>query len=823
MMKHTTTLLLIAVLATPAFAQETRSPEEWVARIKAEAAAEKPSQELQTLRLAAGVYITHGTAQPKDTMDSWSQKYPESAKALLSFMEGDGKRILAKLRAGQALTAEEEPLRRIVLGCWLKAGYDLSSKKKAHSLYLHNLLLPDEAAGQEAVEFHEEVTERGTKALVKGYIQRELSAADVDRIRLYRIAQGMRGVGEAFLPMTLGIHEFKAHGHAGAVSGHRDDDIYLGRLGKPLVPMRLATLEAVRAREAYDDKPRTEYGFRYPFMPEGVLEYLEPITGYMPGQAVGGNPAVTIKPEFQTRPAEGGGEILLSDLTGGKPLLLMINDAVDCALIRHIYGTPTILKAWRDHLDWAYIQVNIHDWYYASVDWRDYLGGPGLRPQHHAWSEEERARRISQRLVQNPQNDDMRILVDTQHHHVKDLYAAGGGATHYWVFDAAGNAVFKYSHTRCLTPTINMLEYALSCFVEGGCRDHLELPYDTTRERRTRADFHAVLKGRGPTIVPSAPHTIWPQDPVLLIQHSTILDVMDDRFTIKVRLGNGEHVITCRPTRRAHVEVRTGKGTLSSRALRDAAEGPRPAASLADLKPGMRVVAKCRFSAMGFKGNVVHTPYVYNWSKTPKARQTVVFPGMTAQVEQVCDDYGSDYICLTPVELDRGGEVPVFWVRAAEGEKWPEGNWQNLDYVEASPSRETLWRGGIVTRTDDATRTIEINPWPYDRERLDGRHILEQWQNEGRTVHLDDVTRARHAAVARWLASEGKPEVYVCDDDVAYTLNGLYVAGFHDIRVGDRVTVRYRVQHDASETIPASMVRVSRVGTKTNTKQNKTE
>lgn len=788
-MQNTISAILM-VLAGTALAEE-KTPEQWVAEIKVEANTEQPSEEIQTLRLAAGVYVSNHTG--RDTVDHPELKFPDSARRLLAFMNGRGKVILGKLRSEQALTAEEEPYRLVVLGCWLKAGHDLAGKSKAHELYLHPILLSDEKAKQQSVKFYRQVIEQGLRTLTKGYVERQLSAEDIDRIRLYRMAKGMQWGEDAFLPSSLGIHELRATGRS--YGGHGEQrDIQAARIGKSMLPMRLATLEGVRARATYDDAPMNAYGFRYPFLPEGVLEFLEPMTGYVPGKAVNGNPAVFIKPEFQTSPPRTEGlpkELLLSDMLVGKPVLLFVNDATDCALEAHIHGVPTILKAWEDRINWSYIQVNIHDTYYASGLFHDYLlNQPGRHPQHHAWSEEERARRIGMRLVQNPQNDNTPVLIDTNYQHFKDLYASCGGSTKYWLFDSKGTARLMVCHTRLLVPTINMMEFGLSQLVASDGKGRLDLPHTASDpDRRIGADVRALVEGKGSTALWAEPLTYCPEDPILILKDGVVSEVSAAGFKVKIMLADGERTISCRLTSRARVMV---DGAV------------RPSAGLGGLKPGMHVIAKCRFSDLGFKGELEWPKYTYNWSTAPKPTNRLFFEGLTVTAEQLSNDYDSDTWDMTPVAIDGNGVFPVRWVKASEKE------WARDILAEIIPPSDMIWRGGIVQHVDRAKQTISVRPWPYNQEKLDGRHILKQWQDEGREIYLSDIAKARHACVTRWLADEGKDETFYCDDAVVYTLNGLYVADFNDIEVGDRITVRYRVDDDTASVIPASMVRISR-------------
>jgi hypothetical protein len=128
--------------------------------------------------------------------------------------------------------------------------------------------------------------------------------------------------------------------------------------------------------------------------------------------------------------------------------------------------------------------------------------------------------------------------------------------------------------------------------------------------------------------------------------------------------------------------------------------------------------------------------------------------------------------------------------------------WHNFD---------SIWRGGTVKGIDPETRTVTIIPWQYNTKSVNGRSILESWQRAGKTVYLDAPTKARHACVERWIRDAGNEATYYLDDATIFTLNGRFVAGFSDLRTGDRISVRYRCRHDGETPTRATMVRISRV------------
>jgi hypothetical protein len=786
-MKARATLpLLITIALCPVLAAEELSPEGWVDRIRDEAAAGKPSKELQSLRLAAGVYMTHGCAKETAEKTPW---FNRTAKALEAFMQGRGKAILAKSLSGASLDPDERPFRIVVLGCWLKAGYDAigsrkKGKKASHELYLHDILVPDDASLEKAADYHDAIVTKGPEILLKGYLKRSLSVEEIDVLRLYRIAQGLRGVGETFLPMHLGIHPRYATGRIRS-AGHGHPQIEQACIGTALLPLRMPILQAVRNRARFDDAPCVEYGFRYPLLPEGVLEFLEPMTGYEPGEPVGGKPVVRVRKDLLRSAAEAGvpeEQIRLTDLSNGKPLLLYVNDAVDAPLTRAFALVPTLMKAWREHADWAFVQVNIHDWFYASGEFKDYLDKPRWYNQHHAWSEEERARRISMRLVQNPQNDAMRILIDTRHHLVKDRYSAGGGQNSYWLFDRDGVAVHKCGGPFIPMGTANMMEHALSELVASGCRGPIDI--GTSVERGGRGAIYALTSDKGAVIRKADPYTTRTEDPVLCLKDCSVAGVSGDTIRVLVSFPDGEKPLTIGLTPHARIEV-GGK-----------------VAEAASLKPGMHVALKCRFSDMGFQGAFAWPDPIPAYLKKPQPTATVHLRGITLVVRPLDDGYRFDHVLLEPASIAGAGGLTAFWVLAARS---PLANTN-----PAKVLMDTIWRGGTIRAIDADNRTLTVMPWAYDRQTLDGRQILRQWKEAGRSVHLDAVAKQRHACVKRWLENEGSEEMYRLDDAVVYTLNGRHVASFEDLRPGDKVTIRYRMLYDRERPIPASMVRISR-------------
>ncbi len=751
-------------VANAAWGAEPVTPAEWVEAVRTAAAGEATRltqthgeagyEAFRDIRLGAGVFITH-SYRPSADVEQYA--YAEACRGFARFMRARGEKLLARVLAGDVLGAQEKPYRRIVLAVYLWHGHAQSQRKGPPERFY---ALPLDAEGKAAAKaMHERAVEQGQTVLRRGYRTGRLAREDVEAIHLYRIVQGMRGVGECFLPAHLGLHPYCPSDRPRS-AGHGVPAVRRASVNKPFHDLVLPTLQAVRARPDYTDLPDSRYGYEYPLRDEGVLEFLGPMVGYVPATSEDGGPVVVPRLPAED-PAPGTAE-RLGDLVGDRPLLLFLNDGVDAPFGRAIGMVPVLMQAWADHARWRFIAVNIHDWHYAAGDFRDYLHGPGAGAHHHAWSVEERARRFSMRLIQCPH---VRVpsLVDNPYHGAKSCYAAGGGQNTYILVGTDGRMKFRSGGPFFPLNTANEMEHALARLVASGAGGGFPQESD--------------------------PRTFNPPRPIVVIHHATLTEVEGSARTLDFEavFGSAKVAYACRVPPHARVVLDGGR------------------AALAELKPGDRLQVRLALDALGGFDPAFVPQQRPPWEGPSEADLAAGNRRIT--LRRVRDGYRSDYDLFVLRADGSPGPVIPREVRAWRNSACPA----DLTRAEALQTpRVTIWRGGRVASIDAEHRRVVVKPWPYDTQALTGRRIVAEHRAAGRQVHLDETARLRHACVERWIADAGKPETFYLDDAVDYTLNGLFGAGFDDLAVGDAVTIRYDCRHDATAPIPAELVRISR-------------
>lgn len=128
-------------------------------------------------------------------------RFPEAIDALEGFISGGGRAMLHQLAAGESGLEW-----RIAQALFLWAGHNQAQKTRA----MRTFDVPLDATGvSRARDAHARVISRSQAALLRGHRTGMLTAADVDAIRLCRIVEGMRGLGECFLPSHLGLHPLR--------------------------------------------------------------------------------------------------------------------------------------------------------------------------------------------------------------------------------------------------------------------------------------------------------------------------------------------------------------------------------------------------------------------------------------------------------------------------------------------------------------------------------------------------------------------------------------------------------------------------------------
>ena len=744
-------LLILLSCVASIWAADQRTAIDWLKHVESEQQLEI-SPKIKQLQLAVGVYLTHRQAQASIKRT----RFPKSAEALLQYMEEGGRDALHQL-AEEGFPLNEaktyDPERLLLLGVYIKYGSGHSNPKKKHAaLYLDHALQFSAEQTKAAAEFYKKLVNEGQLALKRAYVEQGLSLSDFDLIRQYRIACATKGVGECFLPFHLGLHPDYLTGIPRG-AGHGVGSIQKGAIGKPIPDIAMQKLESVRKRDHYSDLPQVEYGYRYPLLPDGIKEFLEPMPGYEPGPQVKGKPTMQLKDAFKGASVQDGQESL-QGLVQDKPVLLFINDAVDAPLTRAIEMMPTLMKAWREHYDWRFIQVNIHDWFYASNAFKDYLEPPRWYNQHHAWSEEERARRISMRLVQFPQNDNMRIFVDSKHHSVKNRLSSGGGQNSFWLVGTDG--LIKY---HCGGPFIpmqicNNIEFAMS---------------------RLKA-------GAGVKCAPANQQLCHvPADPRVVVKGLVVRSINDDQLRVDWETEQGTQALDLQLTAHPRISV---NGVIKS---------------IDDIRQGDVLQVYTRLSDLAVRDFTM--PAIERGKRESAIVEERVGEAVLS-LKRICENYRSDADLLMLSAASGLKHVKVCKVQVDQTAKKnkPGYLWAN---------GHVLWRGGVVTHIDPTRQVLRLKAWGKLTDHLTGINILQQWKEHDYAVHLDASTQKRHALVKEWSSDGDEIEVFI-NDFAFMTINGQFSGRFKDVIVGDRLTLRYRLSDAEISPLPVDFIRISR-------------
>ena len=683
----------------------------------------------------------------------------EELPVLKQWLERDGYPLLNRLLKGESIVAEHEPYRSIILGLYLRAGLDYGkTDTPTHRAFVLDLGKVD--GGREAcLRYREAVNRSGQRALHKGYLTGRLTASDVDAIRLYRIAQAQRGVGEAFLPAHLGLHPL-GNGKLpmASRSGHGLNNIIRLVHGKPYFDFRLRTFEDVLEREEYSDKLNTPYHLTLSLRPEGVLDFLRVLEGYEPFTNEAGAKVVRIKPALLE--AETANTVRLRDRIGKKPVVLYINDPIDGPVTEQFPAFETFYQAYRDHVHCWFIAVDIHDWYYSGMHDMLSRNKPDKYPNTHYHSEEERARKVKNRYLESP-HATFPCLISDDWQSVKNHYGTGGGANHWVIIDRDGK----------------IAEYTGN---QNGNLNHVE-----TAVRR-------VLANDGRMAAESKAHIRWKSPDSV---HNVVMPANKP-----MRLHNAE-VVSVDAAKRTLVVRRKGigpKGTVEvklepfARASRD--EVP---IRLDKVKPGERV-------AVDF--------YLDKYIDTSKAEEAELKAPQwgTWRREYRLNDqrlritllghYGSMRRRWYLDEVTLAEPIPARGIRVLKPGDIPS------PYKEPS----VMWLSGHVTAVDSATQKITVKRTPITAEAAKGYGIYLEARKNRQTLALTETARLRLTEVGRWLKdTKGRVSV-LADNAVDYCLNGKFCGGFADIKVGDFVGVRYYPNRQQQGVLIPHTIRISK-------------
>ena len=736
---------------------EERPVREWIEIIEGEAKAQYAKETKRFAELREAV----GWAMPGLSCRSHERKKRgKEIAALETWVREDGYRVLSTLLEGGELSEAEKPYRVLALGLYLRAGVDYAKtdSPKGRCFYLDLSKLP---GGRDAcLAYRTKVNTAGIDALYKGYTTGGLNARDVDAIRLYRIAQGQRGVGEAFLPIHLGLSEANAgkSRHRGG-GGHDKFEVTQYRHGKKLVDVRLARLEHVLKSPRYSDVLDTAYHLTFSLRPEGVNEFLTYLSGYEPVKNRKGQTYVRLKPEhLKRKPGERAEDwVHLGERVGEKPVVLYINDPIDGPVSEAFPAFETIYQAYRDQADIFFVAVDIHDWYYSGMSDQLSGGWNGRRPNIHSYNREERARKARNRYVESP-HATFPCLVGDDYQSVKNFYGTGGGANHWIVIDRDGR-IAEYAANQ--HGNMNDVENDIRRVLENGGRMS-----PASKKDYGRADHMPGL---------SMP------EPMRVRIHDAEVVSVDARgrglVVKKGGLGAGG------------IDVRL---TSHARLSRD-----ETVARLADVRPGERVAIDFYLDdyAGGAKIDVQELEKAM-W-KGPSRKCVIDGDSMTVKLH---GHYGRMRRRWVAEEATRMRTVPARGVRVLST------NMLKSSYGEPG----VMWMSARVTAVDARAHRITVKRTPLSEKDAKGYAFYTEITKAGRKLNLTTTAKLRMAEVENWLRDARGTITVLADDAVDYCLNGRFGGGFDDIAPGDFVGVRYYPDRQRGGALAPHTIRISK-------------
>jgi hypothetical protein len=738
---------------------DERPVPEWIETIQREAdrwyASETP--EFAALRLAAGwSMVNYGGKKSQGSLVD--KEFP----VLMQWLEKDGYRLLNAILKEQELKPEEESYRPIIVGLYLRAGLDYAKTEepKGRALLLDLSKTP---GGRDAcLNYRKQINDAGRRALHKGYVTGKLSRQDIEAIRLYRIAQGQRGVGESFLPCHLGLHPLgdgQLKGSAGG--GHGLNNILSLVQGKPYYDFRLRKLEKVLQSEKYSDKLDTPYHLTFALRPEGVLGFIRILDGYEPFKNSAGATVVRLKSKhLEPNPGDKPEDwVRLKDRIGEKPVVLYVNDPIDGPVTEQFPAFETFYQAYRDQVDCWFVAVDIHDWYYSGMYDMLSRDKPDKYPNIHSYNQEERARKMKNRYLESP-HATFPCLIGDDGQSVKNHYGTGGGANHWLVIDRKG-VIAEYTGNQ--NGNLNCVETAVRRVLANG---GLMAP-----------DSRAHVRWRDPQ---SAPNVIEPKNRRMRLHDAEVVSVDADKgeLTIKRKgIGpDGMVVVQLKPFARV-----------------SRSEAP---IKLGEVKAGERV-------AIDF--------YLDEYIDTARAKEQKLKPPAwgTWRFEYQLGDQ-----CLRMTLLGHYGIMRRRWYldEAAQAKPIPARGVRVLSPKHKTPYLEpsVMWLSGRVTAVDSQTHQITVKRAPITAETAKGYGFYLEARKKGQSLALTGTARLRIAEVEKWLKDEKGEVIVLADDAVDYSLNGAFGGGFKDIAAGDALGVRYYPDRQQGDLLVPHTIRISK-------------
>ncbi len=749
----------LRVLATLIFSAgslafgQVRSPQEWIELIEAQAENPEspPDAPWEAVRRVCG------WAVPSHSGKRWNRGEVANAwPVFIKFMHSRGYDILNKTLRGTALTETEEPYRRLMLALYLRAAVDHRPGRPAKDRQFQLDMERVHGSIEDCRRYSDGVIAAGQSAILKGIIEQELSADDIEAMRLYRIAAGAQVVGECFLPSHFGLHPYKTGRGEADRHGHGMPAIKEVCFGRRYLDFRSPTFEAVLKSPQYTDVVDYAYHWTYAMRVEGVLEFLRPIACYRSIAEDGGRFRVELRGEMlKGKDGQGPADFVrLGNLAGTKPVLLYMNDPVDRPVTEMFERFEVLYRAYRDRMHILFVAVNIHDWFYSGMT--EFFTGPGpsRHAVGHAWCVEERARKLKNRYLESP-HVTFPAIIDDDGQTVKNLYGTSGGANHFVIIDREGKIA---EFVRNQHGGLNEVEAAIRRTLDN---DGL------------MADDARIEAGHERTQVPEL-------EPV--------------RHRVRLQAGTVESVDPSARTVAVAVEMEGTVAVYAVRVPRSARlvhEG-RPIA-LSDVQVGAGVLVECFLDQM--TGDTTSAP---NYQEL--TRQTIISKGRTLVLEPL-GNYGSlRRVWYVMADSEPGG-LTARSLEIISNHQESLSRW---------PSRVTVWACGKVRQCDVQDGILSVERLTVPAAEYKGHHFYVEAMEAGQRIHPNETVTQRLAVVSDWIESRSHMLRLRMDDGVDVIINGRFGLSWSDIRIGDFVGVEYDTVQHGQEVLAARTVRVSR-------------
>jgi hypothetical protein len=741
--------LLCFAAAGPLVAEEAApSPEAWVDTVRAEAEAfrrlERDDPELARLTVGCGAA----------TMATWHEQedFPEpvrdEARAFVAFMKGPGKRLLATWLADGRVPPDEARYATLIKAAYLHDGYYLFKKKPyPHPGRILGLGL-DREQQQACLNAYARALDDGKRAMIKGYLEQRLTAADVEAIRLYKLADGMQRIAHVrYLPFRYGLHPY-AVGQTNRKAGAPQ------MLGRPLRDLKLPRLEAILHRPAYTDHLDVQYNVSWYVRPEGILEYLLPLTGYEPVETPDG-PACRVKQRLiDLAPGEKAADwFRIADAADGKPLVLVVGSPLDRGPMGVGYPLSEVLhRAYGDRVGMVFVGVNLGD-VFGGHDFFTPEVAPFYHDHTHPWSVEERARRLKNWCLSHPAAT-FPHCVDTMEQTAVEAYMASGGCIRHILIGPDGRVAAYVWRNFEMFDGINELERAIRRMLRG------EAPPDGGAYR-----FRYI--------------TASPPRQTGRLQGCRIETVDASARTLRVAcpFASGKAVLTVRADQRCRV---TDRGTPADLACLTAGQTVDVTLPLDAWLPGERVD--------------IDPNEQYHQRKTA----TVERGGrrLVLGIERPgCSGNPRRFIVVYRMQDDTR---PPPSVTAARLDK-------------AWTTRPRVWLCGTVERVDAASGAVTVRRLPAPANGYAGVRLLRAARKAGAEPQLSDAAAARLAVARQWADNaDGGRYTFALDTAVDVVVNGAFVREAPAMEPGDFVGVCYTAEQQGREVIYPEAIRVTR-------------